>query len=88
MYVPNSMVVANILLLSYLSKMSVYASPNPEQPFSRAEGCERFCYRDEDHFIKLSRAVFIAIDQIHLIKNPNKLNCGWTRQFTWYPLKI
>ena len=64
MYIPNSMVVADIIVPRWL-KMSVYASPNPKHPLSRAEGCDQFCYRDEDCFSGLSRAVFIVIDQIH-----------------------
>jgi len=42
----------------------VYVSPNPKQPFSRAEDCEQFCYRDEDHFHGFSRALFTVIHPI------------------------
>ena len=37
---------------------TVYVSPNPKQPFSRAEDCEQFCRGDN------SKAVFTVIDHI------------------------
>ena len=43
---------------------TVYVGPNPKQPFSRAEDCEQFDYRDGDRFLRFSRAVFTVIDQI------------------------
>ena len=43
---------------------TVYISPNPKQPFSRAEDREQFCYGDGDHFRGFSGAVFTVIDQI------------------------
>ena len=36
-----------------------YVSPNPKQPFSRAEDCEQFCYKGDN-----SRAVSTVIDYI------------------------
>ena len=42
-------------------RFTVYISPNPKQPFSRAEDCEQFCYMGRGDN---SRAVFTVIDRI------------------------
>ena len=52
------------------SEGAVYVSPNPKQPFSRAEGCEQFCYRVEEitpkqSSLSLTTSLKLFITQMH-----------------------
>ena len=57
----NHVLVYRSLTQQTIVQITFYVSPNPEQPLSRAEDCEQFCYRGRGDN---SRAVFTVIDHI------------------------